>query len=164
MKHKKIVIVYFKFEDITKVNIIWKKKSLIEGIFKLINYYHFAFTIALRIFWTIELTTIEFLNEWQMSKIAIFDVFDVKSNKTIVFIKVLWQIFTEKFQNRIKLSFATLNIELSLFKYIILCDEKKCFTLTIFITMHRLIFLCFEIFDFKFKKSFELLDLHTKKN
>ena len=99
-----------------------------------------------------------------MSKIAIFDVFDVKLNKIIVFIKVLWQIFTEKFQSRIELNFATFNIELSLFKYIILCDEKKCFTLTTFIIMHRLIFLCFEIFDFEFEKSFELLDLHTKKN
>ena len=99
-----------------------------------------------------------------MSKIAIFDVFDVKSNKIIIFIKILWQIFTEKFQNRIKLNFATFNIELSLFKYIILCDEKKCFTLTTFITIYRLIFLCFEIFDFEFEESFELLDLHMKEN
>ena len=164
MKYKKIVIIYFKFKNITKVNIIWKKKSLIEDIFKLIDYCHFAFTIALRIFWIIKSTIIKFLNEWQMSKIAIFDVFDVKLNKTIIFIKILWQIFIKKSQSRIKLNFITLNIELLLFKYIILCDKKKRFTLTTFITMHRFIFLCFKIFNFEFKKSFELLNLHTKEN
>ena len=163
-KHKKAAIAYFKSEDITKVNIVWKKESLTEGTPKLAGYCHFASTTALRTFWTTGPAATGPLNEWRMSKVAAFGVPDAKPDKTTVSTKVLWQVLTGKSQSRIELSPATLNTELPLPKYTTLCDEKERPTLTTLITMHRLISLCPEVFDPESEESSELLGLHTGEN